>query len=100
MSDRNKVRDVASGSPYTVVLVNERAPAVLEDFVAVIVVTLTVADGQGDDDHLVEIRGAARLDGDSVIIYEKDGSGVGKDVRTWLVTGRDGRFEATERSMF
>ena len=41
-----------------------------------------------------------RRDGDAVLVYEKSAGGTGKDVRTWRVTHRDGRFEIAERSLF
>ena len=96
MSDRSKVDAVASGAPYVVTAVNDRPPQSLDDFVERSVVAVTVAS----EHQVVEIHGSARIDGDSVIIHEKDHDGIGKDVRTWLIGSCDGHFEATERSLF
>ena len=87
---------VASGVPYIVTSVNAGRPTDVHDFVSAPVVSLTAAF------HLqvIEIRGTAVLDGDTVLVYEKDRTGTGKDVRTWQIGRREDMFVATERSMF
>ena len=96
MSERSRADQVMSGLAYIVHRVNDKAPVQLDDFVATPLVAVTVRSGEDE----VGIRGESRRDGDAVILYEKDGDGVGKDVRTWQVRERDGRFEAAERSVF
>lgn len=96
VSDRSQADEVVSGVPYLVTSVNDRPPASLDDFVGDPVVALTVAS----DTQVVIIHGASRHDRDSVIVYEKDGCGTGKDVRTWRIQIKDGRFEASERSIY
>ncbi|MEO8698181.1 MAG: hypothetical protein ABI658_32105 [Acidimicrobiales bacterium] len=75
---------------------NERPPETLDDFVVRPVVALVVAR----KDQIVEIRGSSRVDGDSIIVHEKDSDGFGKDVRTWRILQENERFEAFERSMY
>jgi hypothetical protein len=96
VSDRSKVEAVASGKPYTVTLVNDHAPERLDDFVDRAVVAFTVAT----NDQTVEVCGCAHLADDSVLVHEKDDSGIGKDVRTWRVRHQDGGFIAVERSTY
>ena len=96
MSDRSRVDAVASGATYVVVSVNDRPPEVLADFVGDPTVTMTVAS----DSQTVTVKGSASLVDDGAVVYEKDRGGVGKDVRTWHVRQRDGRFEAAERSIY
>ena len=74
--------------------INDHAPKRLDDFVIDEVVALTVAS----DRQVVTIQGSSRLNGDSILVYEKDGGG--KDVRTWRIKQQNGRFEAFERSMY
>ncbi|MEO8694184.1 MAG: hypothetical protein ABI658_11745 [Acidimicrobiales bacterium] len=74
--------------------IENRPPERLDDFVMDDVVTLTVASAH----QVVTIEGSSRLDGDSILVYEKDGDG--KDVRTWRIKQQHGRFEAYERSMY
>jgi hypothetical protein len=96
MSDRSRADPVSSGTRYVVTSVNERPPESLDDFVIRPVVALVVArEGQ-----VVEIHGSSRLEGDSILVHEKDSDGVGKDVRTWRVLQQNGRFEAFERSTY
>ena len=96
MSERSSADQVKSGLAYTVHRVNDRPPVQLDDFVATPLVAVTVRSG----DEEIGIRGESRRDGDAVILYEKDGDGVGKDVRTWRVREHAGGFEAAERSVF
>ncbi|MEO5842953.1 MAG: hypothetical protein ABIQ73_26580 [Acidimicrobiales bacterium] len=96
MSDRSHVDPVASGTCYVVTSVNEQPPDGLSDFIARPVVVVTVAS----EHQVVTIHGSARLDGDSILVYEKDSDGVGKDVRTWRIQLQNGRFEAFERSTY
>ncbi len=81
MSDRSRVDPVSSGTCYVVTSVNERPPERLHDFVVRSVVAVTVAS----EHQVVTIHGSARLDGDSILVYEKDSDGTGKDVRTWRI---------------
>jgi hypothetical protein len=90
MEDRSKVTPVASGSEYTVASVNGRPPSCLDDFAAADVVKIVV-DGHA---QVVTVRGAARCDGDVVVVNEKDHDGTGKDVRVWSVSTRDGTWYA------
>ena len=96
MSDRSRVDPVTSGTCYVVTSVNDRLPASLEDFAACRVAAVTVASPR----QVVTIRGSVRIDGDSVLVYEKDSDGTGKDVRTWRIKLQNGRFEAFERSLY
>jgi phosphoenolpyruvate synthase/pyruvate phosphate dikinase len=96
VSNSSKADQVGSGVPYLVTLVHDRAPRSLDDFMSGAVVALTVVSG----DQTVCIHGSSRRDGESVVVYEKDHDGVGKDVRTWEVHATQGHFEATERSMY
>ena len=94
MSNQSRVDPVSSGTCYVVTSVNDHLPERLDDFVIENVVTLTVASAH----QMVTIQGSSRLNGDSIVVYEKDG--VGKDVRTWSIRQQNGRFEAFERSMY
>ena len=96
MSDHSAVDEVMSGAPYVVHAVNDRPPTGLDDFLSSPVVAVTVESRR----KVVLIHGPTRRDGDSVVIYEKDNGGTGKDVRTWRVLERDGRFEVAERAIF
>ena len=96
MSNRSRIDPVVSGTCYVVTSVNYRSPASLEDFVACPVVAVTAASAQ----QVVTIHGSVRIDGDSVLVYEKDSDGIGKDVRTWRIMLQNDRFEAFERSMY
>ena len=96
MSNRSRVDPVTSGTCYVVTSVNDRLPASLEDFVACRVAAVTVASPR----QVVTIRGSVRIDGNSVLVYEKDSDGTGKDVRTWRIKLQNGRFEAFERSLY
>lgn len=93
MSDRSNVDPVASGVPYTVTEVNGRPPAVLSDFTDHSIIELTVARGNS----IVQILGSVHLDPSGTIVHEKDGDGIGKDVRVWVIRATDGGFEAVER---
>ena len=94
MSNRSRVDPVSSGTCYVVTAIRNRAPERLDDFVSDDVVALTVAS----DRQVLTIQGFSRLDGDSILLYEKDGNG--KDVRTWRISEQHGRFEAFERSIY
>jgi hypothetical protein len=96
MSERSNVDPVKSGKAYVVTAVNDLPAAQLADFVAAPVVVLTVESGG----QVVTIHGSASLDGESVVVHEKEGLGFGKDVRTWRIREANGGFEATERSTF
>jgi len=96
MSNRSRVDPVSSGTCYVVTSVNEEPPQRLCDFVAGNVVTVTVASERQE----VTIQGSSRRNGDSVLVYEKDRDGVGKDVRTWRIQEQNGRFEAFQRSRY
>jgi hypothetical protein len=93
MSDRRDVVGVGAGLPYAVVLVNDRVPASLDDFIVDGVVTVEAASR----DQVVTFHGSGRREADFVLVYEKDRGGVGKDVRVWRITSRDGGFDAVER---
>lgn len=69
---------VASGKPYEVVDVADRAPEHLEDFVGDRAFTIATESGPS------RVQGVGRLHGDSVRFTEKD-STAGKDVRVWLI---------------
>lgn len=96
MSGDRDVTAVAAGVPYVVESVNDRAPETLDDFLAGAVITVVAAT----DTQLVTFQGPGRRDADSVLIYEKDHGGVGKDVRIWRIAIHDGRFEAAQRPTF
>ena len=96
MPDRSRADEVASGAPYVVRTVNDHPPTDLADFLGEPVVVLTVERRQ----QQVCIHGESRLDGDAVIVYEKDSDGTGKDVRTWSVRRNGAQFEAGERAVF
>jgi hypothetical protein len=96
MSDRSRADPVSSGTRYVVTSVNEQSPKSLDDFILRPVVALVVER----EDQIVEIHGSSRLDGDSILVHEKDSDGIGKDVRTWRVLPENGRFEAFERSTY
>jgi hypothetical protein len=96
VSGRSRIEAVASGKPYIVTLVNDHAPVGLSDFVDRAVVAFTVAT----NDQSLEVCGSAHLADDSVLVHEKDDSGIGKDVRTWWVRDQDGCFVAVERSTY
>ena len=87
---------MSSGTCYVVTSLNDKLPERLEDFIGADVVALTVASTH----QVVTIHGCARRDGDSILVYEKDSDGIGKDVRTWRIQPQNGRFEAFERSMY
>jgi hypothetical protein len=94
--NRSRVDPVSSGACYVVTSINDYPPERLEDFVNDDVVALTVAS----DRQVVTIQGSSRVNGDSILVYEKDCDGVGKDVRTWCIKQQNGRFEAYERSNY
>lgn len=97
MSDRNEsVESVASGVPYHVEQVNGHHPRLMEDFVEEPVNSITAESGE----QTIEIQGPGRRDDDTVVIYEKDQQGEGRDMRTWSVTDDEGGFEVTERAIF
>ncbi len=96
MSNRSRIDPVSSGTCYVVTAINDHPPERLDDFVIDDVVALTVAS----DRQVVTIQGSSRLNGDSIVVYEKDCDGVGKDVRTWRIKQQNGRFEAFERGMY
>ena len=96
MSDRSRVDPVSSGSCCVVTSVNERPPESLVDFVMRPIVAVTVAS----EDQELTIHGSARRDSDSILVYEKDSDGTGKDVKTWRIHLQNGRFEAFERSTY
>ncbi len=96
MSDHNMADVVASGMPYSTTAVNGRTPASLDDFG-----TDSVEVVVTHNDQRITIHGTGhRVDDHTVVIHEKADGGVGKDVRTWDITGDAGEFEATERSIF
>jgi hypothetical protein len=96
VAERSRADEVISGVAYTVRTVNGHAPGHLDHFSEDPIVVVVVAYG----DQAVTIHGAPRRDGDAVVVYEKDGDGSGKDVRTWVVRQHGDRFEAAERAIF
>jgi hypothetical protein len=96
MSNSGEIGNVVSGVEYAVVSVNGHAPGSVNDFMEEPVVVVHASTGA----HEVTICGSPRGVEDCVILYEKDHAGTGKDIRTWLVREHDGRFSATERSVF
>ena len=87
---------VVSGAPYVVHTVGGRIPYELADFVAAQPASVTASF----NDRRIEICGMATLIDDVVSIYEKDDSGVGKDIRTWHVRVNENQFTATARSLY
>ena len=88
MSDQSRVDAVSSGTPYSVSAVDGRPPQNLDDFVAEDVVTLII----NNEAQEVIVQGSAVRTEDTVLVYEKDGAGSGKDVRTWRVHWDGGAF--------
>ena len=75
---------IPSGQQHPVVLVAERPPAELDDFVGrAVAVTLTRAGVER------VVTGDGARSGDAVRFHEKDRSS-GKDVRVWHIAGADG----------
>ena len=93
MSNDRNVAAIASGLPYVVVSVNDRAPESLDDFLVSPVTTVEALT----ETQVVTFQGPGRRDANAVLIYEKDHGGVGKDVRIWRIAIHEGRFEAVER---
>ena len=85
-----------SGIPYSVTSANGRPPTCFDDFVGQAVVEVSIEAGR----EALAICGSCRVDGESLILYEKTGDGTGKDVRTWQISMQNGQFEAIARSMF
>ncbi len=96
MSDDRDRTAIFSGLAYVVLSVNDRAPESLDEFLAAPVTTVEVTV----DTQVVRFRGPGRREAESVLIYEKDQDGVGKDVRVWRIAIHDGRFEAVQRSIY
>ncbi|MCU1503437.1 MAG: hypothetical protein JWM12_2791 [Ilumatobacteraceae bacterium] len=96
MSDEGTIDPVASGARYTVIFVNEREPATIDDFLSAAIVDITIASTH----QQVTIRGSARHDGEAVVVYEKGKDGTGKDMRTWRIDRGVGGFEARELSAY
>ncbi len=85
---------VASGKPYPVVDVDDRAPASLDDFVGDRAFNITT------DAATSRVHGVGRICGDAVRFVEKD-AGASKDVRVWLVRwSRTDGFTAEESAAF
>jgi hypothetical protein len=85
---------VASGKPYPVIDLDDRAPRGLDDFVGDR--AFNIATGAGTS----QVRGVGRIDGDAVRFVEKDAA-AGKDVRVWLVRQNgDTGFTAEQSAAF
>jgi hypothetical protein len=85
---------IASGKPYSVVDVEDHAPASLDDFVGERTFGLSVGT------RTSRVRGVGRRDGDTVRFVEKDAA-AGKDVRVWRVkSSEDTGFIAEHSAVF
>lgn len=87
----NDLNSAIPGASYLVTSVNDQPPESLEQFVSGNIVELT-ADRE---DQLLRIHGSARYDGDTVVVYQLQHASESTEVRTWHITRRGGRFEAT-----
>ena len=96
MSDHSKVDPVKSGVDYIVTSVNDAQPKSFDDFVTRPVIAVTVAS----HDQVVQIHGCAHVDGDTVVVHEKDEDGTGKDVRIWSIRVQDRQFVAVQPSLY
>ena len=91
-----RIEPVVSGKPYPVASVDGTAPSRLDAFLSSPTISVDLDAGS---QHLF-VAGAGRADGDGVVLNEKGDDGVGKDIRTWLITAADGTFYATPQSAF
>ena len=75
---------VVSGKSYVVLLVADRSPSTLDEFVNADEFTL---DMEGTP---YRVQGCGRLLDNDVRYHEKDIANNGKDIRVWRVTHREG----------
>lgn len=87
----NTLNTAIPGASYLVRSVNDQPPESFDQFVSGNIVELT-ADRE---DQLLRIHGAARYDGDSVVVYQLQHASESTEVHTWRITRRNGHFEAT-----
>jgi len=86
---------VISGKPLLVLLVSDRTPTSLDDFVSAEDFTVEM---QGS---AYQVTGCGRLVDDEVRFHEKDVENSGKDVRVWRVVRHDdGTFLANHDASF
>lgn len=85
---------IASGKPYLIEGVADRAPHELDDFVGETAFTVTVAGGSR------RVCGVGRNEGGTVRFHEKDSGQTTKDVRVWQISGTGDGFVAASTGTF
>jgi hypothetical protein len=85
---------IASGRPYPISAVADRAPSEMSEFVGETVFTLQL----GED--VRRVCGVGRTDGDGVRFHEKDVEHTTKDVRVWEIRRSGDRFVAASAATF
>jgi hypothetical protein len=87
--------NVASATPYTVLLVGDQVPSTVTAIAESDSFTVDLAGTP------YQVRGCGRVVDDQVRFHEKDLANSGKDIRVWCVTrNEDGSFSAQHAAAF